>query len=313
MTHARTPEQQALHTILVVDDSPESIGLVHTALQQAGYNVLVALNGEQALSIAAQVQPDAILLDATMPVMDGFACCPRLRALLPITPIIFMTGLAESENIVRGLQSGGTDYITKPIQPSVLLARIHTHLLNARHTLEAQSALDNARQYVFSAASSTGDILWATPQARQLLQDLEERLTRHSEGNGTSHTLSSQLANWLTSDDTAHDLAIKTGDQLITIHYIKPIYEDEHLLKLVQPNAYFNTAELVHTFCLTEREAEVLLWVAHGKSNKEIADILKLSPRTINKHLEPIFKKMQVDNRTAATTLAIKALYGVDE
>ena len=79
--------------VLVVDDSPESLGMLNVALNMQGYTALVALNGLQALAIAAKVEPDVVLLDAVMPEMDGFETCRRLKEMLPNTPIIFMTGL----------------------------------------------------------------------------------------------------------------------------------------------------------------------------------------------------------------------------
>ena len=101
--------------------------------------VLVAREGEHALSIVEKVTPDVILMDAVMPGADGFETCRRLkqnRALAHV-PVIFMTGLSDTEHIIEGLEAGGVDYVTKPIVPGELLARIRVHLANARM---AQSA-----------------------------------------------------------------------------------------------------------------------------------------------------------------------------
>lgn len=136
-------------TVLVVDDSPESLSMLNATLNQAGLTVLVALNGVQALTIVEKVQPDVILLDAIMPEMDGFDTCIRLKELLPSTPIIFMTGLNDSKHVMRGFESGGTDYITKPVVPDEVLARIKVHSQSARLAKSAQAALDYAGQYIF--------------------------------------------------------------------------------------------------------------------------------------------------------------------
>ncbi len=122
--------------ILVVDDSPDSLGMIHHALDQAGLTALVALEGEQALGIAEKMVPDLVLMDAVMPNLDGFETCRRLKRHpeLAAVPVIFMTGLTDSEDVVRGLEAGGVDYVTKPVRPDELIARIRVHLNNARVT-----------------------------------------------------------------------------------------------------------------------------------------------------------------------------------
>ena len=114
---------------LVVDDSPDTLGFINETLDAAGISVLLALDGQQALTIAEKVQPDIILLDAVMPNMDGFETCRRLKAnsALADIPVIFMTGLSDTEDVVRGLQSGGVDYLSKPVDPDELVARLRVH------------------------------------------------------------------------------------------------------------------------------------------------------------------------------------------
>ena len=140
------------------------------ALEEAGMTVLVAREGEHALSIVEKVVPDVILMDALMPGADGFATCRRLkqnRALAHV-PVIFMTGLTDTEHIIKGLEAGGVDYISKPIVPGELLARIRVHLANARMAHSARTALDAFGRFLL-AASNTGLMLWYTPQAAKLL------------------------------------------------------------------------------------------------------------------------------------------------
>ena len=120
--------------VLVVDDSPESLSLINDTLEQNGYDVLVALEGRQALTIVERIRPDMILLDAIMPHMDGFETAAQLKrnpAFADI-PVIFMTGLSDSASIVRGLEAGGVDYLTKPVDPDELVARMKVHLRNSR-------------------------------------------------------------------------------------------------------------------------------------------------------------------------------------
>src|SRR5262252_2505985 len=157
---------------LVVDDSPETLRLLTDSLDGAGMTVMVALDGTAAMRIVDQITPDIILLDAVMPGMDGFETCRRLKreAGLSNVPVIFMTGLAETEHIVRGLDAGGVDYVTKPIAIEEILARIRVHLANARMTQSARAALDVSGRFLL-AVNRQGRIMWSTPQAQKLLAD----------------------------------------------------------------------------------------------------------------------------------------------
>lgn len=290
--------------VLVVDDSPDSLGMINTALNQAGYTVLVALNGKQALDIVAQIRPHVVLLDAIMPVMDGFECCFEMRKLLPLTPIIFMTGLTESEHTVKAFENGGNDYITKPINPEELLARITSHINNANMISNARMALDVAKQYVL-AVNNIGEILWATPETRELLSE------NNINNEASIKRLNSALNSWLGGDNKKNDLIVQTTGEPLTIRHFKSVHADEHLLRIVRQNLLMDSSVLEKHLPVTKREAEVLMWVAHGKTNREIGEILSLSPRTVNKHLEQIYPKIQVDNRTSATSIAIQALLGL--
>lgn len=121
-------------TILVVDDSPTNLLVLFNYSKQMGLNVLVAKSGEDALEQVAYGQPDIILLDILMPGLDGFETCRRLKAnaLTRDIPVIFMTALNDSKDIVAGFELGAIDYITKPFHHEEVLARISTHL-TVRH------------------------------------------------------------------------------------------------------------------------------------------------------------------------------------
>ena len=156
--------------VLVVDDSPDTLRMLTDAIEEAGMTVLVAREGEHALSIVEKVTPDVILMDAVMPGTDGFETCRRLkqnRALAHV-PVIFMTGLTDSEHMIEGLEAGGVDYVTKPIVPGELLARIRVHLANARMAQSARTALDVFGRFLL-AVDSAGKVMWCTPQAARLL------------------------------------------------------------------------------------------------------------------------------------------------
>jgi len=301
-SHA-TPSPKIPDLVLVVDDSPETLGMLNDALEQAGMTTLVALEGRQALSIARKMTPDIILLDAMMPAMDGFETCKFLKSDLELKsiPVIFMTGLTDTDSVVKGFAAGGVDYVTKPINPLELIARIKVHLNNARTTRSAQAALDSTGQNL-CAINRRGDLRWATPQVNQYLERL-------SPGGWPQLQLATHLGQWLQRQPAeGAQLSLAVADTTLKWVLVGPANGEEFLLRLINDDQPDERDLLKQHFAVTSREAEVLLWVAKGKTNREIAQILELSPRTINKHLEQLFKKIGVENRTSAATLAVGAL-----
>jgi DNA-binding NarL/FixJ family response regulator len=295
------PEAGQRDIVLVVDDSPETLGFVTEALEASGAMVLVATGGEAALDIVARVHPDVILMDAVMPGLDGFETCRRLKRLpaTASTPILFMTGLTETEHIVEGLEAGGVDYITKPIIVDELIARIRVHLANARRERSARAALDTAGRFLL-ATDDKGDILWATPQADKLIGASFPEL-----GQGRSLPESAQGA---IAGGASGAIALgEAGGRRLSL---APLGRsgDEWLFRLLSDEVGGEEAILRRRYQLTAREAEVLLWIARGKSNRDIGDILGLSPRTVNKHLETVYAKLGVENRASAAVMALKAI-----
>jgi DNA-binding response OmpR family regulator/DNA-binding CsgD family transcriptional regulator len=289
---------------LVVDDSPETLRLLTDALDSAGMTVMVALDGTAALRIVEQITPDIILLDAVMPGMDGFETCRRLKrdAGLSNVPVIFMTGLAETQHIVSGLEAGGVDYVTKPIVIEEMLARIRVHLANARMTQSARAALDVSGRYLL-AVSGQGKISWATPQAQRLL------LESLASGSGDEFVLPEAMMQWLEqaqkgkSKSRVQAISFPENEQL-RLQYMGKLGPNEFLLRLAKDASADMPAEFSSELGLTTREGEVLSWLSKGKTNRDIAQILGLSPRTVDKHLEQIYAKLGVENRTAAAAIA---------
>src|SRR6218665_1904839 len=113
------PDRTASDVVLIVDAVPDNLSLLHDALDESGYTVLVATHGEGALQRAAQAVPDIVLLDAVMPGMDGFEVARRLKAdpKTAAIPIVFMTGLNDTEHLVAALAAGGIGYVAKPLKP----------------------------------------------------------------------------------------------------------------------------------------------------------------------------------------------------
>jgi phosphoserine phosphatase RsbU/P len=140
-----TGRPPAASTLLLVDDSPVNLQVLLRTLEGHGHRLLVARDGETALAIARRTTPDLVLLDVLMPGMGGFEVCRALKAdpALHAVPVIFLSALGEVPDKVAGLSLGAVDYITKPIQPDEVLARVDVHL--ERHLLDRELRLANRR------------------------------------------------------------------------------------------------------------------------------------------------------------------------
>jgi DNA-binding response OmpR family regulator/DNA-binding CsgD family transcriptional regulator len=302
-------DAEAKTIVLVVDDNPDTLAMLTAALEQIGALVLIATDGERAMTTVARIVPDIILLDAVMPNMDGFETCRRMKRLPPLAdvPIIFMTGLRDTDRIIEGLEAGGVDYVTKPVIIEELLARIRVHVGNARMSRSARAALDTTGRYLF-AADSAGRLLWSTPQASKLLgtafEDFDER----------SFAFPSLVVKWLAAriegsgDPSSSTLTIGAEQKTLSLSFVGRMSGHEHLMRVSEESSSTDAILLKEKLGLTTREAEVLLWIARGKSNRDIGQILGMSPRTVNKHLEQVYVKLGVENRAAAAATAVRHL-----
>ena len=135
----RTPK-----LILIVEDNPTNLDILQTRLLAHGYDVITAADGESGLTAAIEKEPDLILLDIMMPKMDGLEVCRRLKgdASLPFMPVIMVTAKADSKDVVAGLEAGGEDYLTKPIDHAALIARVRSMLRikDLHDTVQEQAA-----------------------------------------------------------------------------------------------------------------------------------------------------------------------------
>jgi len=208
-------EPESNGTILVVDDLPETISLVRTALEEWDYAVLVATSGAEALQRAAFTTPDLILLDLLMPGMDGYEVCKQLKAqaVTQQIPVIFMTVITSTFDKVKGFQLGAVDYLTKPIDVEELLARVKTHLTIARLQQELQAANAHLEQQV---AARTAELRTANTQLQRELaerQQAEEALRR--------------LNRELRALSTCNQVLIRATDEQMLLHDICRIVCEE--------------------------------------------------------------------------------------
>lgn len=292
-----------------MDDSPDALRLLAGVLETTGATVLVATSGERALEIAAEITPDIVLMDAVMPGIGGFEAVRRLKGdqSLRHVPVIVMTGLTETEHVVEGLEAGAVDYLAKPIAPDELLARIRVHLATAREAQRAREALDTTGRFLL-AADEAGRVLWSTPQAARLLHAALPL------GGGGALVLPAALCRALRGDPQGGLVPLPASADyrgpVLHLSFIGRAGEGEHLYRVALSEEARAEARLRERFLLTSREAEVSLWLARGKSNRDIAEILEMSPRTVNKHLQSVFTKMGVENRASAAVLVLRELDG---
>ncbi len=282
--------------ILVVDDALDTLRMLCDALAAEGYAVLAARDAEEALQRFDLTVPDGVLLDAVMPGMDGFALCRRLKATPPWShvPVVFMTGLSDTEQILQGFDCGGVDYVVKPLRIPEVLARLATHVRNAQATRLAREAVDVAGLGVV-VLDGQGRVAWRSPQALRWLEA----------AFAAEPSPADAAAAWLVRAQATGDqtLALADGRQLLARHLgASGLAESMLLLSHAAPEA--TAPRQLLQVALTPRETEVLSWLSKGKTNRDIADILGMSPRTVNKHLEHIFEKLGVETRTAAAAIA---------
>ncbi len=179
--------------ILVVDDNPANLDILETRLRTRGYDVVTAADGEEALSQVPAETPDLVLLDIMMPKVDGFEVCRRIKsdAALPFTPIIMVTAKADSKDIVAGLEAGGDDYLTKPIDQAALLARVRSMLrVKALHdTVQEQKAklADWNRSLEARVAAQVGEI----ERVGRLKRFLPPQIAELIVSSGDDHALDS--------------------------------------------------------------------------------------------------------------------------
>ncbi|HEU4325374.1 MAG TPA: response regulator transcription factor [Roseiflexaceae bacterium] len=170
--------------ILVADDDLELLGLVGFTLRQAGYLVIEAGDGAEALTVYQREQPDLVILDVNMPRYDGFEVCRRIRAEAP-TPIMLLTVRSSEEDQVEGLDGGADDYLTKPFSPRTLRARVRALLRRAGIERPAALASGDLALDVEQQSVSLRD----EPPIR--LTNLEFRLLQYLLANA-GHTLPSE-------------------------------------------------------------------------------------------------------------------------
>jgi DNA-binding response OmpR family regulator/DNA-binding CsgD family transcriptional regulator len=297
-------------TLLIVDDTPDNVAVLFDFLIEKGFHVLVCESGQGALETLEVEEPDLILLDVMMPGLDGFETCRRIKQ-LPAgreVPIFFMTALGDPLDRVRGLEAGAIDYLTKPVYPDEVLGRVRAHLevrqlqkrLQEQHdrldaalqrSIVAEQALKNSVEAALLVLQRADHkILFATDQAQAML-------ARH----GGIRALKSWLASGTESVEGAAGIKLRLTRKT----------NAETLLITLVEQASPASPEKLRSLGLTPREAEILFWIAQGKTSPEIAIILRMQVCTVKKHVENFLPKLGVETRLAAALRAQEVLSGI--
>lgn len=304
-----SPRTRERPVVLIVDDTPANLAYLSDALDEAGYMVLVALDGDSAMDRLNLLTPDIILLDAVMPGMDGFETCRAIKAHRSArdTPVIFMTGLVECEHVVRAFEVGAVDYVTKPVRQEEALARIATHIRRSHTLLKAHRSIEACGKAGLTM-DIEGNITWQTPHVREWLHQYL--------GDDPAAYAWVRLRAWLNGlatrgvpqRDANKQFSVAQAQGRLNMHFAGEISSHEYLLLIDEQRADASARRLAETHGLTARESEVLSWLAAGKTNRDIGEILGMSPRTVNKHLERIYVKLGVETRAAAAAMAVQAM-----
>lgn len=298
--------------VMIIDDTPENLALLSDTLSEGGYRVLVATDGQSALAQIRYLLPDIILLDVIMPGINGYETCAQLKA-DPVTaqvPVLFMTALGDLDDLLKGFGEGAVDYLVKPIRPPEVLARVEAQLQQARQVKLAEEALNHG-PFAALSVNSMGIISWLPAAARRWLADATQAFEAE-DGLTLGAKLPQPILEWFLL--RISEAGGEPGDAFESIsaggHFIAKLMpclnSGEYLLLMEKHQAEWNLSSLGDSLGLTPREAEILMWISRGKTNKEAGLILGCSPRTINKHLEHVFEKLGVVTRAAAVSMALQ-------
>ncbi len=269
-------EKQA--RILIVDDEKVNITALRDTLKLE-YMVQVAKNGLQALEIAEETLPDLILLDIVMPEMDGYEVCKRLKSNVNTLdiPIIFTTSKSEYEDELYGLQLGAVDYITKPLNPGIVKARVKTHL-DLKFYREHMEKLVAERTRQLEEKSNA---LEETNIALRVLLNKNDKFQKNTE--------ETVLAN--AKDSILPVLNKLKLEQLTNVQKIYLNTIESNLKNLIEPFE----GDKKSIFCkLDPTEVKIADLIIEGKKTKEIANLLSLTIGTVKWYRDSIRKKLDL-------------------
>jgi len=313
------PKASQPASVLVVDDVPANLGVLLEFLGEVGFRVLVAESGASALEQLAYARPDILLLDVIMPGMDGLTVCRRLKqdTATRDIPIIFMTALTDTVDKVAGFAAGAVDYVTKPVEPQEVLARLRAHLeirrlqqeLEARnralaHELAWRAGAEDQLQQSLDQAV----IIAGRDRTIQFCTKLAWNLVERYFGPKVLTVLPDGLVTWIESGDRERSYVCDRDGGHLSVRMFAETAANGAVMLLLEEKNDLAGPEPLMSLGLTAREAEVLFWLTQGKTSAEIGIILGAALNTVKKHVQNVFQKLGVENRTAAAVRALEVL-----
>jgi len=298
--------------VLLADADGASLGPFVAALESAGMTTLTESYGRAVLDRVADALPDLVILDLALPGVDGFAVARQIKQNDAVShvPILFRADDNDPETVIRGFSMGAVDYVSRTCSPAELVARIEAHLRMAIETRTMLLALDASHRPTIGIRPD-GSLLWNTPAAASLLSRIFSPWTP---GDPLPESLASVLGELARRHPSPArrtlELAAGTGSTIEGGSL-------ECVTTATMPNGAMGVTFLLRRsgeeerrlaarHNLTTREAQVLFWISRGKPNRDISEVLGISARTVNKHLEQIFSKLGVENRASAAAIAVK-------
>jgi len=281
---------------LIVDDQPANLKVLFRFLTEQNIDVHILENGEQTLEMLTHSLPDIILLDVMMPGMDGFTLCRKIKAdkRTAAIPVIFLSALDDVEDKITGFEAGGVDYITKPFQQAEVLIRLNTQL-----------ALQGAFSEIKTLSSNLEDrVRERTRELQESNSQLQQKRMEIEKNNIAMRVLLDQYQ--MAREDLEEQMAVRL--QKLVFPYLDLLRQDmttvqqKEYLAIIRTHLDAMTEPLTKKLAnplwqLTPREVLVADLVKQGKSTKEIAQILKISPRTAERYRNTIRKKIGLINK----------------
>ena len=276
-------ETEKKQKVLIVDDIPKNIELAANILRTKDYNVTYAKSGLSALQKIESIDFDLILLDIMMPEMDGFEVCMKLKESEKTRdiPIIFLTARTETENVVKGLEMGAVDYVTKPFKAEELLARVRTHLDIRRKIVELEMIEKQLREkqtdqekvieeLAVKSQTNQGEVVLPAKSAQEIeLERQHEEKKREVDNITLFYDLRSQLDKLIQDKTPVARMEIKHIKEMISNLFIDKSNQDFHrALKKEFPKLTFDDLRLCS-------------YLKHRFLNIEIAEFLETSPEAV--------------------------------